>query len=458
MEKLINQNRIMISATGSSVGKTTITIGLLLALKEKGIKLHAFKSGPDYIDPMYHRSVLGVNSKNLDPFFCDKDMLRASFLDCAENDQNGLNIIEGAMGLYDGIGTTSTASSYETASALNCPIIVVVNSRGVGYSVIPIIKGFLSEDNNKLIKGIILNNISKQYYEKIKIEIENKCNIPVVGFLPVNNDISLKSRHLGLMSPMENDINEKLIICKNLVLENFDLNKILEISSSADSVRAEMLLSDYINDSLKKACKKPLLIRSECGAEESFVIAVAKDEAFSFYYEDNLKALKMLGAKIVYFSPLNDKKLPENTSGIIIGGGYPELYEDKLKENIALTNELKSSIERGIPVLAECGGFMYLFYNGIFEGEVTYEGKSVRFGYINILNEKYNLKGHEFHHYDVSNKGEYFDINPANGKAPYKAVISYKNVLAGFPHLYYFSDISFVRDFVRKAIEYKNDK
>lgn len=437
----LGYNRIMIAATGSGVGKTTVTIGLLATLKSAGLKVHSFKSGPDYIDPMYHRSVIGVPSKNLDPFFCDEQLLTASFLDSAYGGNDAINIIEGAMGLYDGIGASQVASSYDVAKALNCPIILVCNAKAVGYSIIPVIKGFLSEDVHHNIKAVILNQMSESYYSKIAPVIEEQCHIKVLGFIPSDKNMQFESRHLGLKAPEENSVDERLTICQKAVEKSIDIQGIIDIARTARSIKSVRSLKDYIAEPITD--KHP-------------VIAVARDEAFSFYYEDNIKALELCGAKIMYFSPLSDNHLPDNTRGIFFPGGYPELYVKKLQANEALIIEIKNVISSGMPVLAECGGFMYLHYIGVLNGEVTNTGKSVRFGYIDISNDKYHLKGHEFHHYDVTNPGSDYLITPANGRPVYRAMVEEGNIIAGFPHLYYFSDIEFVKDYVRKILDYDN--
>lgn len=442
MSDIKRYNRIMISATGSGKGKTTFTMGLLAALKERGLNVCAFKSGPDYIDPMYHRTVIGVPSKNLDPFFCDEDRLLASFLDKAVEGENAINVIEGAMGLFDGIGVSPKASSYELAVRLRCPIILVVDCSGAGYSIIPVIKGFLAEDREHLIKGVMLNKISAMYCKKLTPIIEKECRVDVIGYVPNDKELSLDSRHLGLKAPGENNAAEKLKLCQKLVEECVDFDKLSKVMADEAPLMVNKKLSDYVTAVADKG---------------SIKIAVAMDEAFSFYYEDNLKALEWAGAKIEYFSPLKDAHLPDGCCGVLLGGGYPELHEDELVANTSLIEELKEKAKAGMPMLAECGGFMYLNYIGLLEGEVFSVGKSVRFGYIYLSGDGYSLKGHEFHHYDVTNPGDEWDVNPAGGRAAYKAMIKKDNVLAGFPHLYYLSDPCFAEDFVKRGVEYKNE-
>ena len=441
-EQYLNCNRIMISATGSGRGKTTVTIGLLAALKEAGLKVCSFKCGPDYIDPMYHRSVIGVPSKNLDPFFANDDLLRASFTDAAVSGEGSINVVEGAMGLYDGIGITSEASAYSVACALDCPIILVVDAKGAGYSILATIKGFLDMDSKGLIKGVFLNRISKDYCDRLAPVIEQQCGIKVVGFLPNNKELNFESRHLGLKTPQENQIDERLAICKAAIKESTSIDGVIKLANNAGAITVQQVLDRRVTSVTDS---KP-------------VIAVAKDLAFSFYYEDNIKALELAGAEIKYFSPLKDEKLPEGTCAILLGGGYPELYDKELVANRAMSSLMAAAVEDGMPVMAECGGFMYLHYIGVLSGEVIAAGRLVRFGYINVSDSAYSLKGHEFHHFDVEHTGDEFDIVPASGKKPYKAIVRKNNLMAGFPHLYYFSDVNLPMDFVKKAAEYKNEQ
>ena len=437
-------NRIMFAATGSGKGKTTIVSGLLSLLKEKGLDLHSFKCGPDYIDPKYHEAALGVPSTNLDPFFCDYDLLRASFIDAA----GSFNVIEACMGLYDGLGTTSECSSYQVAQALQCPIILVVDASGMAYSLIAGIKGFLSMDESHLIKGVFLNRISSGFFEKIKPVIEKECGLDVVGYLPKSKDVELKSRHLGLMTVEENDGVEKSKAVGAILADTVDLDRLLEIAA-ADTylpwdkkAEAAFPLSHYVKlfDSKKK-------------------IAVAYDEAFWFYYKDNIKYLELAGAQITYFSPLHDKGIPEDIDGIYIGGGYPENYLDQLEKNASMSSSVKEFAKNGGHIFAECGGFMYLCHGildaagqlhkmaDIFDDVAENKGHLVRFGYVNVDFDGQAIKGHEFHHYDVSTPGDEALVTKASTGASYKAFRRYRNVLAGFPHLYFFSNPDFIIDF-----------
>ena len=438
-------SRILISATSSNVGKTLFVSALLEVLKFSNT--HSFKCGPDYIDPMYHEAVLGITSKNLDPFFMDENLMKASFLE----DAGDINIIEGCMGLYDGLGVTSKCSTYEVAQNLRTPVVLLVDAAKAGYSIVAAIKGYQSLDTDNLIKGVILNRISEGYYKKLSKVIEEECGIKTLGYMPVIKESTFESRHLGLKSVEENNAKEIVHLVSLIIKDTVDIDGILDVAESAEHLVYDKKLADYVS----------------CNAtEEKPLIAVAKDEAFNFLYKDNLWALAMCGADIVYFSPLWDEKLPENVKGVVIPGGYPELYAKQLSDNKSMLESIRAAAEKGMPVIAECGGYMYLqraieIENkafgmvGIFDGIAKNKGKLVRFGYIEATNEAYKIKGHEFHHFDVDNPGEDFDIVKASDRnIKYKAVESYKNVTAGFPHLFYLSDTRFIADFIDKAINY----
>ncbi len=434
--------RIMFAATGSGRGKTTIVSSLLSLMKDRGQNIHSFKCGPDYIDPKYHEAVLGISSTNLDPFFCQDHLLAASFYNAA----GSLNVIEACMGLFDGLGVSSSYSSYQVAQTLQCPIVLILDCSGMAYSIIAEIKGFLSLDSDCLIKGVFLNRISSGFYEKIKPVIEEECGVRVVGYLPKMADIELKSRHLGLMSVAENDGINKIRAVADTLDKTLDVDSIFAIAAGQTISHKE--LDSYVIPFKSK--KK---------------IAIAYDEAFWFYYKDNIKLLEEAGADIVYFSPLRDKNLPDDIDGIYIGGGYPENFLKDLSQNLSMINAIASFAESGGHIFAECGGFMYLckgitdrsggLYNmtGLFDDVAENKGKLVRFGYVDISLEGESIKGHEFHHFDVADPGDEAIVTKASTGTSYGAFRRYKNVLAGFPHLYFFSNPGFIiRFFVENHI------
>ena len=456
-------NRIMVAAPGSGSGKTTITCSLLMVLKNRGEQVVSYKCGPDYIDPMFHKQVIGIPSKNLDTFFTDEDVTRELFL--KNRTEKDFAVMEGVMGLFDGLGgIKEEGSSYHLAKVTETPIVLVIDAKGMGRSVIPMIAGFLAYDKEHLIKGVILNKMSKYYYEIIKPLIEEELRIRVLGYLPDEKDINLESRHLGLVMPNDSeDIQKRLQVMSKRSEKTVDVKEIEHIAEQAkELLPAQKPLN--INGCSDKECSRP-------------VIAVAKDEAFCFYYEDNLLMLQENGAKITYFSPLHDTKLPDCCDALLIGGGYPELYAGELSRNVNMCNAIKQAIDTGMPIVAECGGFMYLHESitdkdgishpmvGVIPATCSYKGKLVRFGYVEIqenkscfLPEGQLIKGHEFHYFDSTDNGDCCTAQKPTTGREYPCVMEGDNYWMGFPHLYYPSNPFFAESFVKKAEKYKKVK
>lgn len=461
-------NRFMIAAPKSGSGKTMITCALLQLLKDSGKNVLSYKCGPDYIDPMFHKKVLGVPSKNLDTFFTDEKTTVQLFLD--KRADGDFAVLEGVMGLYDGLGGIyEQGSSYHLAKVTQTPIILVVDAKGMGKSVLALIAGFLQYDTQHLIKGVLFNRMSKGYYDIIKPLIEKELSVKVVGYFPEQKDIGLSSRHLGLVMPDElADIKEQLDELAGRLKKTIDLDMLLDIAVEAEEIT-------------KTTNTEQMQIQNQ---NNTVNIAVAMDEAFCFYYEDNLRLLEKCGAKLQYFSPLHDTKLPDNCDALLLGGGYPELYAKELSENLSMRNSIKTAFKTGLPTVAECGGFMYLHtyihniceedadaqnyvfgMTGALDSECHFKGKLVRFGYIE-LEEKHNnflptdekIRAHEFHYYDSTDNGaDCIATKPATGRS-YDCVISHDNYWLGFPHLYYPSNPHFAESFVRKAYEYRRNK
>lgn len=451
--------RIMLAAPKSGSGKTTITCALLQSLKDRGQNVVSYKCGPDYIDPMFHRRVIDIPSKNLDTFFTDEETTRDLLI--SGRNEDDFVVMEGVMGLFDGLGgTREEGSSYHLAKVTDTPIVLVVDAKGMGRSVIPLIAGFLSYDKDKLIKGVILNRMSKSYYDIIKPLIEEELKITVAGYFPDYKKLgihSLESRHLGLVMPNEiADIKDQLRAVSEELQKTVSIDIIIDIAQKATEISTNM----------GKEPLKPLAYTEK----QKPVIAVAYDEAFCFYYDDNLRLLRAYGAELAFFSPVHDRNLPEGCSGILLGGGYPELYADKLSSNVEMMSRIRTAIQSGMPVVAECGGFMYLHSKlidqeqkeysmvGAIDAVCHYAGKLVRFGYINLGENKSNflpeneiIKAHEFHYYDSSLNGDACKaVKPVTGRS-YPCVISGTNYWMGFPHLYYPSNPKFAESFVRKA-------
>lgn len=452
--------RIMIAAPQSGSGKTLITCALLQALKEKNYYLESFKCGPDYIDPMFHKTVLGISSRNLDPFFTEDSITR--MLLAKGQDSCDLAVIEGVMGLYDGLGgIREEASSYALAKATNTPIILTVNARGMGRSLLALLSGFLQYDTAHLIKGVILNQTPSSFASVLSKKIEETFHIPVVASFPVRDDVRIESRHLGLVMPYElEDIQSRLKIASQVLCENANIEQILEIAKSAPKLEYDV----------KRDIKQKL-------TEKTIRIGVARDEAFCFYYEDNLDLLKSLGAKLIFFSPLHDDTLPKDLDGILFGGGYPELYLKELEENESMRNSVKSAIENKMPSLAECGGFMYL-HDTIFDSEkkpykmagvihacCMKKERLVRFGYLTLnsktdsfLQKGETIRGHEFHYYDSEDNGECAIAKKPVGTRSWECVHAGSDHWWGFAHLSYYSNPKFAEKFAEACRSYKTNK
>lgn len=452
--------RIMIAAPKSGSGKTTITCGLLQIFKEDGEKVSSCKCGPDYIDPMFHRQVLGIPSGNLDTFFTGENRTRELFLkDRADGD---LVVMEGVMGLYDGLGgVREEGSSYHLAKVTKTPVVLVVDAKGMGRSVIPLIAGFLSYDTAHLIRGVIFNRMSAAYYQILKPLAEQELGITVLGYFPENKDLQIAGRHLGLFLPGELDnLQDQIHMAAEKLRETVDISKMLQIAEDTERM-------DETNVSVCDANEK-----SKSGSGEKMCprIAVARDEAFCFYYEENLRMLEQAGVELVYFSPLHDKSLPETIHGLLLGGGYPELYAEKLSENLEMRAAVLEAIQNGLPTVAECGGFMYLHtaledqeghsypMAGVLPGKCFYTGRLVRFGYIELednsghfLSRGSRIRGHEFHYFDSEDNGaDCTAYKPTTGRS-YPCIHVGENYWYGFPHLYYPSCPEFAEHFVEKA-------
>ena len=449
--------RIMVAATGSGSGKTTITCGLLQAFLNKGKKLASFKCGPDYIDPMFHSEVIGIKSRNLDLFFTEENTTRYLLSKNARDCE--LVVIEGVMGYYDGLAGKSTlASSYDLARKTATPVILVVDCKGMSVSIVALIKGFLEmrQDNN--VKGVILNRMPAMLYPDMKELIEEELKIEVLGYLPVMTNCQLESRHLGLVTAKEiGNLKEIVSRLAEQIEGSVDLDRILQIAEETVPVEYE------ITEELQKI--------NRISTDAPIRIAVAMDKAFCFYYQDNLDLLEELGAEILPFSPIDGEALPADIHGLILGGGYPELYLEQLSKNKNMLQEIKREITRGIPCLAECGGFMYLHqwikdrkgtpYEmvGAIEGESFPTDKLSRFGYISLVAQEDNIlckkgmeiKGHEFHYWDSTNTGEGFHAQKPLRKANWDCVITKENLWAGYPHIHFYSNIEVAIEFLKNC-------
>lgn len=449
MEKSVP--RVLLTGTGSGCGKTTVVCAVLQALVDRGLRVSAFKCGPDYIDPMFHSRITGAKSANLDPFFFDQNTLR--YLLVKNGGDRDVSVIEGAMGYYDGEGLTSLrASAWETTGWTDTPAVLVVPAKGAALSVLATIAGFLDFQSESHIQGVILNRCTAMTYQGLAEEIRQRFGgrVEPLGFLPELPDCTLESRHLGLVTAAEvENLREKTGILARQAEKTVDLDGLLALAGSAPPVRYE-----------------PVILPKR----EPVRIAVARDRAFCFYYEDSLEVLEEMGGELVDFSPIKDEALPENIQGLYLGGGYPELYGEELSQNEGMRRSVRRALERGLPCIAECGGFMYLTERigawpmvGFLPGKCWDNGKLTRFGYVTLRAKKDNLlckageeiRGHEFHHWDTEHPGGDFTAAKLSGRA-WDCAVATETLYAGYPHFHFYANPQFAENFYDACVKEKH--
>lgn len=441
--------RILLAGSNSGCGKTSITCGILKAFTDRGLHIQSYKCGPDYIDPMLHTHITGQACRNLDPFFCDGDMLRS--LVAKDSAGADLTVAEGVMGYYDGIGVSSDKSTHTVSVETDTPTILILNVKGMSHTMIPLIRGIIDYKENP-VAGVILNRCSPGLYRLMKPEIEKNLGIAVAGYFPQTEGIHIGSRHLGLMTAAEiSNLDEVISLLGKLAEECIDLDLLAEIARGASPLPA-----------VSRPCPP---------AEKKARIAVAMDKAFCFYYQENLEILEQAGAELVYFSPVNDSQLPEGTDGIYLGGGYPETYRSQLSENVSMKRSIRQAAEEGIPIIGECGGFMYLGRNlvetdgssmpmlELLDTDVTMTKRlSMEFGYV-TMTARYDtaffdagtvIRAHEFHYSKAEKRGDAFRIGKYSGKN-WQGIYVKDNILAGYPHLYFANCSELARRFVDLA-------
>ena len=457
----INTPRVMFAAMRSGSGKTTVTCGVLAALKKQNIKVQAYKCGPDYIDPMFHRTVLGIDTGNLDTFFAGADAIGHILVrDLREAE---MCVMEGVMGYYDGVGgTTTMASSYELSKVTKTPVVLIVDAKGASVTLAAMIRGIMEYRKDSRIAGVILNRVSPMFYSRVKHVIETECGIPVLGYLPEDASFAVPSRHLGLLQPDEMQKQRDWVdIVVEAATKTIDINGILEIAAQAETlqiqkpadVRQETV--DMQDEPAGISCERAEESEN-CEFPAGYCIGVARDAAFSFYYRENLLMLEDMGAELVYFSPLADAHVPK-VDALIFGGGYPELYAKQLYENQSMRASVRQALESGMPCHAECGGFLYLGKSladaegnvyemvGFLDGAGFRTERLQRFGYVELAPQDAGvfavntvLRGHEFHYWDSTDCGDVcLAWKPLSKQKTYPGMVKKKGTFAGFPHLYY---------------------
>jgi cobyrinic acid a,c-diamide synthase len=445
----------MFAAPASGTGKTTLVSGFLRALVARGLDPAAFKCGPDYIDPMFHRVALGVGGGNIDLFFTPPDVAKGLFRRRAQ--AADISVLEGVMGHYDGIGDSDRASGWRIASETRTPVALAVRPKGASLSLAALVKGFLEFRSDSMIRGIVLVRCRGKCADRLTPMLERETGVRVYGSLPEVPGAAIESRHLGLTTPDAVDaVRDKIRLLASEMEKTLDVPGLVELAKTAPAFPAS----------------PPDIAPSP---ESPVRIAVADDPAFCFYYRENLELLQALGAELAFFSPLRDAGLPGGIGGLYLGGGYPELHAGELAANGGMRRAVRDAVSSGMPTVAECGGFLYLLsglkdgdgrehpMTGCLEGVAANAGRLRRFGYLTLTarrdsllcREGETLPAHEFHYWDCGNPGDAFRAEKASGGDSWNCVVANASLYAGFPHLYFRSNPVVAGRFVVAAARWK---
>lgn len=451
--------RLLLAAPSSGSGKTTVVCALLQALKDRGLSPAAFKSGPDYIDPMFHRRVLDTPSYNLDLFLFGRHepgaaAARETLL--RHGAAADVAILEGAMGYYDGVGTGSEASAYELAAATDTPVVLVVDGRGAGLSLAAVLQGMAAFRADSHVVGFIVNRIKPMVYEHFKGAWEKASGLKALGCFPDMPDCTFSSRHLGLVTADEiTDLQGKMAALAAQAEKTIAMDELLACARQAVPLAGSGSPAFHPNPGRA-------------------VLAIARDEAFCFYYEDSLQVLQQAGADLVFFSPLHDRELPP-CDGLYLGGGYPELYALALSQNASMRASLRRALDARLPCIAECGGFMYLHqafrdsqdrlwpWVGTVPGETFMTSSLKRFGYVTLKAEKDNLlccagdtvTAHEFHYSDSTDNGHDFTAYKAGSQRHWPCIMANDHFIGGYPHIHFLGKRDWAARFVAACIHRK---
>lgn len=443
----------VVAGTHSGCGKTTVTLGLMAALVRRGLRVQAFKVGPDFIDPGHHRAITGRDSHNLDGWIMDRHQNREIFLRGLRDTDAA--VVEGVMGLFDGFSSRDeSGSTAQMAKWLDLPVVLVIDARGMARSAAAVLSGFLGFDEGLSIRGIIFNRVGgRGHGEILKDAVAAACPLPVLGCLPEERAVEIPSRHLGLVT--EWDLKGMDTRGKNLarwIESNVDLNRFPAIFRTRKGP--------------EEAALPPLC------SDQEVRIGIARDEAFCFYYPENLRLLREAGARLVPFSPLRAKRLPEGIHGLILGGGYPELHCRALSENRDLLRSVHAFGMSGNPIYAECGGFMFLMREigdlkgrnypmaGIFSMKAGMERRLKSLGYREVLTLENHvlgpagtrIRGHEFHYSHMEETGRdqrsIYQLTDRKTVSHHKEGFVRKNVLGSYVHLHWGSNPAVAEHFV----------
>jgi cobyrinic acid a,c-diamide synthase len=458
----VSVRRLVIAAPQGRSGKTTVTVGLCAALAARGLRVQPFKKGPDYIDPSWLTEAAGRPCRNLDPYLMGQDTVVAAFVRGSEGAD--MAIVEGAMGLYDGLDLQGSGSTAALARWLGAPIILVVNAQRITRSVAALVQGYQHFEPETYIAGVILNNVARGRHQAVMTQaIEQYCGIPVVGALPRAESLAIPDRHLGLVPRAENEaLLAAVAATRDAVSAHFDLERVLEISNVKFQISKVALAPTY------PPATRPVVR-----------IGVVRDRVFTFYYPENLEALQAAGSKLVFVDSLQDVHLPP-VDALYIGGGFPEVFAARLEANVSLRADIRAAIEDGLPVYAECGGLMYLSRSirwgkkntrgemvGALACDIQMTERPQGHGYVTLEVVEHNpffplgveLRGHEFHNsrLELAGLGAHcaFRVTRGHGLDGQRDGLVYKNVLATYTHLHALSTPEWAPALVAKAIEYR---
>ena len=454
MKTLKNIPRLVIAATQSGAGKTTIVTGLLAALRQKGLQVQSFKAGPDYIDPGYHALASGRPAHNLDSWLTPAEVLPEIL--ATEAADADIAIIEGVMGLYDG-GRLGISSTAEIAKLIQAPVLLVIDAKSMGASAAAIAQGFRDYDKEVQLAGVIVNRLGSATHEAMIREAMAGIGMEVFGALHRDETLHMPERHLGLLPVEENQERELIDHMGQAVGKSLELDKLLALA--------------------RKAAPLPVAVTENRENAHRCRIGVARDEAFSFYYPASIKVLERQGAEIVPFSPLHDKALPD-VDGLFIGGGFPEMFAAELMANADLRQEIRQQAGAGMPMLAECGGYMYLLESlqdfagqvyemaGVFAGQAVMKEKLQMVGYVeaelqqdSLLGKAgVKLKGHEFHfsteREPVKPDRAPFVFRKLRNDSRYPAGQQVNHALGSYLHLHFAGCPEAAASFVQQCADY----
>jgi len=434
LDKELKIPRLVVAGATSGVGKTSITSAIIYGIKKRGYSVQAFKVGPDYIDPSYLSAISGNDTRNLDVWLMGENELVQSFV---KNSASDISIIEGVMGYYDGFGgKTNYASTHHVASLLKSPTILVLDASKAARSIAATALGFAKFHHNSRIVGIILNKIGSKKHENMCKQALASLKVPILGSILKNSE-SMESRHLGLIPVKEQkSLQNKIRKISREISDNLDIDKIVQICKNVPQLPKVQ----------QKKFKNP-----------TTTVAIAHDSSFNFNYHDNLEALRREGAKLKFFSPVSDKKIPK-CDLIYIGGGFPEVLGQSLERNTTMRKMIKKHAEEGMPIYAECGGLMYLTKSisfgkkkykmvGLFDAE-TQMTKKMTLNYTEgritsncLISSPAKFRAHEFHYSKISNLARdaklVYDLKIGEGITGKKDALSEYNTLASYCHLYF---------------------